>query len=71
MPRTERYAREDTTVAGVTVARGELVFAVLASGNHDKQQFEQADTLDLAREPSDLIQGCSVIASATSVCYFQ
>jgi cytochrome P450 len=32
---TERYAREDTTVAGVTVPRGELVLAVLASANRD------------------------------------
>jgi cytochrome P450 len=49
---TERYAREDTTVAGVTVPRGELVFAVLASANRDEQQFENADSLDLGREPN-------------------
>jgi cytochrome P450 len=49
---TERYTREDTTVAGVTVPRGELVFAVLASANRDEQQFEQADRLDLGREPN-------------------
>jgi cytochrome P450 len=47
-----RYTREDTTVAGVTVPRGELVFAVLASANRDEQQFEQADRLDLGREPN-------------------
>jgi cytochrome P450 len=45
---TERYAREDTTVTGVTVPRGELVLAVLASANRDEQQF--ADRLDLGRE---------------------
>jgi cytochrome P450 len=49
---TERYTREDTTVAGVTVPRGELVFAVLASANRDEQQFEDADRLDLGREPN-------------------
>jgi cytochrome P450 PksS len=49
---TERFAREDTTVAGVTVSRGELVFAVLASANRDEQQFEHADRLDLGREPN-------------------
>lgn len=49
---TERYAREDTTVAGVTVPCGELVFAVLASANRDERQFEHAETLDLGREPN-------------------
>jgi cytochrome P450 len=49
---TERYAREDTTVAGVTIPRGELVLAVLASANRDEQQFEHADRLDLEREPN-------------------
>jgi cytochrome P450 PksS len=49
---TERYARTDTTVAGVTIPRGELVLAVLASANRDEQQFEEADRLDLEREPN-------------------
>jgi cytochrome P450 PksS len=49
---TERYARMDTTVAGVTIPRGELVLAVLASANRDEQQFEHADRLDLEREPN-------------------
>jgi cytochrome P450 len=49
---TERYAREDVTMAGVTIPRGEMVFAVLASANRDEQQFDHADTLDLAREPN-------------------
>ncbi len=49
---TERYTREDTTVAGLTVPGGELVFAVLASANRDEQQFEHADRLDLGREPN-------------------
>jgi cytochrome P450 len=49
---TERYTREDTTVAGVTIPRGELVLAVLASANRDEQQFEDADRLDLGREPN-------------------
>jgi cytochrome P450 len=49
---TERYAREDTTVAGVSIPRGELVLAVLASANRDEQQFEHADRLDLGREPN-------------------
>jgi cytochrome P450 len=49
---TERYAREDLTVAGVTIPRGELVLAVLASANRDHQQFEDPDKLDLSREPN-------------------
>jgi len=49
---TERYPREDTCVAGVTIPRGELVFAVLASANRDEEQFENPDRLDLGREPN-------------------
>src|SRR5262249_53093126 len=49
---TERFAREDTTVAGVTVPRGELVLAALVSANRDEQQFQDADRLDLGREPN-------------------
>jgi cytochrome P450 PksS len=46
----ERYAREDVTMAGVTISRGELVLPVLASANRDQAQFEQPDELDIARE---------------------
>jgi cytochrome P450 len=49
---TERYPREDTSVAGMKIPRGELVFAVLASANRDEEQFEHADRLDLGREPN-------------------
>lgn len=49
---TERYAREDITVAGVTIPRGELVLAVLASANRDERQFANPDRLDLARTPN-------------------
>lgn len=49
---TERFAREDTTIGGVTIPRGELVFAALVSANRDEQQFENADRLDLGREPN-------------------
>jgi cytochrome P450 PksS len=46
---TERYAREDLVVAGCTIPRGALVFAVLASANRDERQFCQPDTLDITR----------------------
>jgi cytochrome P450 PksS len=49
---TERYPREDVTIAGVTIPRGERVLAVLASANRDERQFDNPDTLDLAREPN-------------------
>jgi cytochrome P450 len=49
---TERYAREDVTIAGVTIPRGEKMFAVLASANRDESQFDRPDALDLAREPN-------------------
>jgi cytochrome P450 PksS len=49
---TERFAREDVTIAGVTIPRGEMVFAGLASANRDESQFERPDTLDLTREPN-------------------
>lgn len=47
---TERYAREDVTLQGTTIPCGALVYAVLASANHDQEQFARPDTLDLARE---------------------
>jgi cytochrome P450 len=49
---TERYAREDVTVAGVTIPRGATVFAVIASANRDERQFPDPDALDLTREPN-------------------
>lgn len=47
---TERYAREDVTIAGTTIPKGELVLAVLASANRDAAQFPDPDTFDIARE---------------------
>ena len=49
---TERFAREDIAITGVTIPRGEMVYAVLASANRDSGQFPDPDTLDLAREPN-------------------
>jgi cytochrome P450 PksS len=49
---TERYAREDVTIAGVTIPRGGLVFAVIASANRDERQFSNPDKLDITREPN-------------------
>jgi cytochrome P450 PksS len=49
---TERYAREDVTIGGVAVPRGEMVFAVIASANRDEHQFPNPDALDITREPN-------------------
>ena len=49
---TERYAREDVTIAGVTIRRGEMVGAVIASANRDEQQFPNPDVLDITRQPN-------------------
>ncbi len=49
---TERYAGEDITLHDVTIPRGALVHAVLASANRDEAQFDNADVLDLMREPN-------------------
>jgi cytochrome P450 len=46
---TERYAREDVTIAGVTIPRGSLVLAAVASANRDATQFENPDRLDITR----------------------
>jgi cytochrome P450 len=48
----ERYASEDLSIAGVTIARGEMVFPVVASANRDPAQFDRPDELDVAREPN-------------------
>lgn len=49
---TERYAREDMTIAGATIPRGALVYAVLASANRDERQFPNPDVLDITRAPN-------------------
>lgn len=49
---TERYAREDVEIAGVTIPRGTLVFGVLGSANRDERQFTNPDTLEIARDPN-------------------
>lgn len=49
---TERYTREDVTVANVTIPRGAMVYAVLASANRDERQFRNPDAVDITREPN-------------------
>jgi cytochrome P450 len=49
---TERYAREELTIAGTTIPRGALVLAVVGSANRDERQFPDPDKLDITREPN-------------------
>lgn len=47
---TERYAREDITIAETTIPRGELVMAVIGSANRDANYFDNPDALDITRK---------------------
>lgn len=49
---TERYAREDLEVAGVSIRRGEMVLGLIGSANRDATRFTAPDALDLGREPN-------------------
>ena len=47
---TERYAREDITIAETTIPRGELVMAAIGSANRDANYFDNPDVLDITRK---------------------
>jgi cytochrome P450 PksS len=49
---TERYAREDLNIQGVTIPRGGMTLGVIGSANRDETVFENADALDITREPN-------------------
>ena len=49
---TERYAREDVTIHGVTIPRGEMTLGVIGSANRDETVFENPNALDITREPN-------------------
>ncbi len=49
---TPRIAREDVTLASVTIPRGAWVIAVIGAANRDESVFRDPDTLDLARVPN-------------------
>src|SRR5438045_4345471 len=46
---TERYAREDITIAENTIPRDDLVMAVIGSANRDANYFDNPDSLDTTR----------------------
>jgi cytochrome P450 len=49
---TERYARENAMVHGVTIPRGEMTLGVIGSANRDETAFENPNELDITREPN-------------------
>jgi len=49
---TERYAREDVTLHGVTIPRGEMTLGVIGSANRDETVFGNPNALDITREPN-------------------
>jgi cytochrome P450 len=49
---TERYAREDVMIHGITIPRGEMTLGVIGSANRDENVFENANELQIAREPN-------------------
>jgi cytochrome P450 PksS len=49
---TERYAREDMTIAGTTIRKGDMVMGIIGSAHRDETQFERPDQLDITRNPN-------------------
>lgn len=45
-----RQATEDVVVSGTQFKKGDKLFVVMASANHDEDHFENADTLDIYRD---------------------
>ncbi len=48
----ERTATQDTEIGGVVIAEGQKIAALLGSANRDESVFENADQLDLTRDPN-------------------
>lgn len=46
------YAREDIVLHGVTIPQGKPILPALASANRDEAIFENADMLDITRQPN-------------------
>lgn len=49
---TERYAREDLNIRGVSIPRGGMTLGVIGSANRDETVFENGEALDITREPN-------------------
>jgi len=47
------FAAEDITLHDVTIPRGAMVMALLASANRDPAEFDDPDRFDITRSPND------------------
>ena len=52
MKGTMRAAAEDMVIGGVQVKQGDRVMLLMASANHDPEQFADPDRLDIGRNPN-------------------
>jgi cytochrome P450 len=44
-----RFAREDVTIGGTAIPRGEMVLVVIAAADRDPERFSDPDALDITR----------------------
>ncbi len=49
---TERYARENAMIHGVTIPRGEMTLGVIGSANRDENVFDNPNELRISRDPN-------------------
>ena len=49
---SERYARENAMIHGVTIPRGEMTLGVIGSANRDETVFDDANELHITRDPN-------------------
>jgi cytochrome P450 len=47
-----RWVRQDTELGGELLRRGEQIVALLASDNHDGEQFPDPEVFDITRTPN-------------------
>ena len=47
-----RYAAEDMQIGEMTISRGEMCLAFLASANNDPEKFSEPESIDLRRDPN-------------------
>ena len=46
-----RQSTRDTSLAGVSIPRGQLVCAYVASANHDERRYNNPEAFDIRRTP--------------------
>jgi cytochrome P450 len=53
--RVDRFAREDVTIAGRVIEKGDSVRVMLGAANHDGRQFPDPERLDVTRNPGRVL----------------